>query len=107
MDYHGGLSEVIQIQGGILLSSNNNSFSEVESTLGDNIHMIGLCCITFGVTGTHTLRQRVIAGLEFYVLLAEQMSNVWQSDDIGIIEYSVDQICHFVSNLFSENILSQ
>ncbi len=62
--------------------------------------MIELRHITFGVTGTYTLRQRVIAGLQFYVLLVEHMSNVWESDDIGIIEYTVEQICHFVPHLF-------
>jgi hypothetical protein len=69
--------------------------------------MIELRHITFGVTGTYTLRQRVIAGLQFDVLFVEHMSNVWESDDIGIIEYIVEQICQFVANLFSENILGQ
>ena len=102
-----GLSEVIQIQRGILVTSDNNNYNEVESALSDNIQMTELRRITFGVTGTYTLRQRVIAGLQFYVLLAEQMSHIWQSDDVGIIQHTVEQIRHFVPNLFSEHILNQ
>jgi hypothetical protein len=102
-----GLSEILQIQRGILVTSDNNVFKEVELALGNNTEMIELRRITFGVTGSYTLRQRVIAGLQFYVLLAEQMSDVWQADDIQIIEHTIKQIRNFVPNLFSENILNE
>ena len=102
-----GLSEVIQIQRGVFVSSDNNAFLAIESALGDNKQIIKLRRIVFGIMGTHTLRQRVIAGLQFYVLLAEQMSNIWQVNDIEIIQHTVDQIRNFVPNLFSENMLNE
>jgi hypothetical protein len=97
-----GLSEVIQIQRGVLISSDNNAFNEVEVVLGDQRRMIELRRITFGITGPYTLHERVMAGLKFYVLLAEQMQNVRQENDIEIIEHTVKEIRHFVPNLFSE-----
>ncbi|CAF0984492.1 unnamed protein product [Rotaria sp. Silwood1] len=102
-----GLSEVIQIQHGILVSSDNNAVIEIESALGDNIQMIKLRRIAFGVIGTYSLRQRVIAGLQLFVLLAEQMSNIWQANDVQIIDYTADQIRSFVPNLFSEKFLDE
>jgi predicted nucleotidyltransferase len=101
-----GLSEVIQIQRGVLVSSDNNVFNEVELALGDNIRMIELRRITFGIVGNYTLRERVSAGLQFYVLLAEEMKNVWQINDIDIIEYTVEQIRHFVPSIFAENFVN-
>ncbi|UJR20749.1 hypothetical protein I4U23_023867 [Adineta vaga] len=97
-----GLSEVIQIHHGILVSSDNNVFNEIELALGDNKLLIQLRRITFGIVGTYSLRQRVIAGLQLFVLLAEQMSNVWQENDIEIIQHTVKQIRHYVPNIFSE-----
>ncbi|CAF1401002.1 unnamed protein product [Adineta steineri] len=102
-----GLSEVIQIHRGILISSDNNFFNEIESALADNKRMIELRRITFGVIGSYTLRQRVIAGLHFFVLLAKQMSNVWQVTDVEIIEHTVQHINLNVPNLVSENILCE
>jgi len=92
-----GLSEIIQIQRGVLVSSDNNIFNEIELALGDNKQMIELRRITFGIVGNYTLRERVIAGLKFYLLLAEEMQNIWQINDIEIIEYSIEQIRNFIS----------
>jgi len=95
-----GLSEIIQIQRGILVSSDNNVFNEIELVLNDNMQMIELRRITFGIVGSYTLRERVIAGLQFYVLLAEQMKTIWQTYDIEIIEYTVERIRNFIPDLF-------
>jgi len=89
-----GLSEIIQIQRGVLVTSDNNAFNEVELALGDNKQMIELRRITFGIVENYTLRERVIAGLQFYLLLAEEMKNIWQINDIEIIEYTIEQIRH-------------
>ncbi|CAF1150719.1 unnamed protein product [Rotaria sordida] len=102
-----GLSEVIQIQRGVLVSSDNNVFSEIELALGNNTQMIKLHRIVFGVIGNYTLQQRVIAGLQLFVLLTEQMSNIWQANDIEIIEHTANQIRNFVPNLFLENFLNE
>lgn len=93
-----GLTEVIQIQHGVLVSSDNNVFNEVELALGDNLEMIELRRIAFGIIGIYSLRERVIAGLKFYLLLAEQMQDIWQINDIKIIEHTVEQIRHFILN---------
>jgi hypothetical protein len=92
-----GLSEIIQIQRGVLVSSDNNIFNEIELALGDNKQMIELRRITFGIVGNYTLRERVISGLKFYLLLAEEMQNIWQINDIEIIEYTIEQIRNFIS----------
>ncbi|CAF0793001.1 unnamed protein product [Adineta ricciae] len=93
-----GLSEVIQIHRGILVSSDNNAFNEIELALGDNERMIDLRRVTFGITGIKTLRQRVLAGLQFFVLLAEQMFDVWQGTDREIIQHTVEKIHHYHLN---------
>ena len=93
-----GLSEVIQIHRGILVSSDNNAFNEVELALGDNKRMIDLRRVTFGITGINTLRQRVLTGLQFFVLLAEQMADVWQGTDHEIIRHTVEKIHHYHLN---------
>jgi predicted nucleotidyltransferase len=95
-----GLSEVLQIHRGVLISSDNNAFLEVELALGDNRQMIDLRRIAFGILENYTLSQRVIAGLEFYVLIAEQMQNIWQENDIEIIQHTVKQIRDFLPNKF-------
>lgn len=87
-----GLSEVLQIQRGVLVSSDNHVFHEVELALGDQQQMIELRRIAFGVGGAYTLSDRVLAGLKFYVVLAEQMEAVWQRDDIAIIEQTAEDI---------------
>jgi hypothetical protein len=71
-----GLSEVLQIHRGVLISSDNNSFHEVELVLDDDRQMIELRHITFGILENYTLTERVIAGLKLYVLIVEQMQNV-------------------------------
>jgi predicted nucleotidyltransferase len=90
-----GLSEVIQIQRGVLVSSDNNVFNEVELALGEDTQMIQLRRIAFGLIENCTLRQRVIAGLQLFVLLVEQMIDVWQADDAKIIEHTAEQIRTF------------
>jgi hypothetical protein len=99
-----GLSEIVQIHRGVLVSSDNNVFKEIELALGDHERMIQLRRITFGVRGACTLRQRVVAGLQFFVLLAEQMADVWQATDAEIILHTAEQIRHSVLNLFSEKV---
>jgi hypothetical protein len=76
------LSEVLQIHRGVLISSDNNSFHEVELALDDDRQMIELRHIAFGILENYTLTERVIAGLKLYVLIVEQMQNIWQENDI-------------------------
>lgn len=53
--------------------------------------------------GSTSLRQRVIAGLSLYVLIAEQMSSgVEQGNDAGIIQMTVNQIRAVLPNYLSE-----
>lgn len=91
-----GLSEVLQIQHGVLIISDNSLFDQIELTLGEEIEMIKLRRITFGVDGSHSLGERVRAGLQFYILLFEQMKNSWQGCDIRTIEQTVEQIRQFL-----------
>jgi predicted nucleotidyltransferase len=88
-----GLSEVLQIHRGVLISSDNNAFHEVELALDDDQHMIELRRITFGINENFNLTQRVRAGLELYVLIGEKYSNIWQENDIEIIQHTIKQIC--------------
>lgn len=94
-----GLTEIIQIQRGVLVSSDNNVFNEIELALGDNNEMIKLRRMTFGSIGTYSLRERVLAGLKFYLLLAEQMQDIWQINDVQIIEHTINEIRDFLSKL--------
>ena len=87
-----GLSEVIQIQRGVLVSSDNSAFDQVELALGDEQTMIKLRRITFGLEENYNLGQRVYAGLKFYLLLHEQMKNVWQEHARNILEHTVEHI---------------
>ena len=99
-----GLSEVLQLHLGVLVSSDNNAFNEVEEALGvQNEQIIDLRRIVFGVKGTTSLRQRVIAGLSLYVLIAEQMpSDLEQGNDARIIQMTVNQIRAVLPNYLSE-----
>ena len=88
-----GLAEVLQLRLGVLVSSDNNAFEEVEEALGDqHQEIVHLRRLVFGVTGTPTLRQRVIAGLALYALIAEQMSHAEQGNDARLIQMTVEQI---------------
>lgn len=95
-----GLSEIIQIQRGVLVSSDNNAFHEIELALVGDERLIELRRMAFGLTSVGELRERVTAGLQLFALLAEQMDGVWQGSDAETVRYTAAQIRHSVPHLF-------
>jgi hypothetical protein len=59
--------------------------------LGSNTQMIKLRRIQFGV---------IIHYVNEFVFLAEQISDVWQADDILVIKHIIEQIKNFIPNFF-------
>lgn len=86
-----GLSGVVQVQRGILISGDNGFFDEVEAVVGPDTEWVRLRRIVFGVTPA-SLRQQVGAGLRLYVVTAELVQDALQPADRPVIAHVAAQI---------------
>ncbi|MFN8490894.1 MAG: nucleotidyltransferase domain-containing protein [Caldilineaceae bacterium] len=88
-----GLSTVMQVQRGVLLSGDNGFYAEVAQAVGLDSQWTQLRSIAFGVMDVHgrpaSLRERVVAGLGLYVVTAELLGDILQPEDAPLIQQTV------------------
>ena len=97
-----GFVDVLPLHFGVLISSDNHAFNEVEKCFEGNPLLIKLYRMAFGVGGTFDLRQRVIGGLRLFELLVEQMSKFWSDDDRRIVEATSAHIASVLPSFLHE-----
>jgi hypothetical protein len=84
-----GLSHVVQVQRGVLLSGDNAFFTEIEAAVGADTEWARLRRMVFGVTADGepppSLRDQVGAGLRLYALTADLLKDSLQPPDALLI----------------------
>lgn len=97
-----GLSRVMQIQRGVLLSGDNVFYDELTTAIGPQSEWVSLRRSAFGIEGEHghapTLREQVIAGLQLYVVTAELLTAVLQPADAPLVAATVRRIHEALAN---------
>lgn len=91
-----GLSSVVKVQRGLLLSGDNGFFAEGANAVGPESLWSQLRAVAFGVAEVHShppsLQERVVAGLHLYTLTAELVSPALQPEHIPLIVETVSLI---------------
>jgi hypothetical protein len=91
-----GLSRVLQVQRGVLLTGDNGFYAEVAAVVGLDAQWTLLRGIAFGVVDVHdrppSLRERVVAGLGLYVATVELLGDAIQPEDAPLINATVKLI---------------
>jgi len=99
-----GLSNVMQVQRGVLISGDNGFYDEVAQAIGLDSQWTHLRSIAFGVSDVHgrpaSLRERVVAGLGLYVVTAELLSDALQPEDAPLIQQTVALINERLENAY-------
>lgn len=87
-----GLTDVMRVQKGILISGDNSSYSAVTAALGKESEWVQLSRKSFAIDGDVWLPDQVRAGLRLYILTAEQLAEVFKSEERTLIEETVKRI---------------
>jgi Nucleotidyltransferase domain len=89
-----GLSRLVQVQRGILISGDNAFFHEVEQAVGVDSEWAALRRAAFGVGTSRpsSLRGQVIAGLRLYVLTSQMLMDAWAEEDRLLITTTANRI---------------
>lgn len=85
-----GLSRVVQVQRGVLLSGDNAFYDEVAEAVGRDSEWVRLWRRAFGVAGRDgacvPLRERVKAGLRLYALTAAMLAETLEPGDRPLVD---------------------
>ena len=91
-----GMSKVVMVQRGILLSSDNGHWDEINRTVGESSAWVRFRHMAFGLedaTGhAPPLRQQVLAGLRLYRLTVAMMEHMLPEPEGGLIRATVTRI---------------
>jgi hypothetical protein len=91
-----GLSNVLQVQKGILISGDNGFYNEVAQAVGLNSEWVELRREAFGIEDKDgqapTLRQQTIAGLRLYVVTANLINEAINQKDLVLVKQTIDLI---------------
>jgi len=91
-----GLSNVMGVQKGVLLSGDNGFYDEVREAVGAVSEWVRLRQTAFGLEDQNgnppSLREQVVAGLWLYVVTAEVLADVLEPDYATLIEQTVELI---------------
>jgi len=91
-----GLSRVMAVQKGVLLTSDNSFYNEVREAVGLDSEWAQLYPTAFGVEGpdgrSPSLREQVIAGLRLYAVTAKLLVEVLEASDARLVEHTVNLI---------------
>lgn len=102
-----GLSQVLQVQRGVLLSGDNGFYAEVAAAIGVDSLWVQLRGIAFGVLEVAgrppSLRARVAAGLRLYVVTAELLGNALQPEHAPLIQQTVNLINEQLEDLYHDH----
>ena len=93
-----GLSQVMQVQRGVLLSGDNAFYDEVAEAVGWDSEWERLRRTAFGAARRDevmpTLHDQVVAGLCLYVLTAELLAGALQPEDKPLVTDTINLIRH-------------
>lgn len=99
-----GLSNVMQVQRGVLISGDNGFYDEVAMAVGLDSQWTHLRGIAFGIIDVHgrpaSLRERVVAGLGLYVVTAELLGDALQPEDAPLVRQTVKLINEQLENAY-------
>ena len=87
-----GLTDVMRVQKGILISGDNASYLEVIAVLGERSEWARLSRKSFAIDSDVSLPDQVRAGLRLYALTAEQLAEVFKPEEWTLIEETVERI---------------
>ena len=87
-----GLTDVMRVQKGILISGDNSSYLAVTAALGERSEWGQLSRKSFAIDGDVSLPDQVRAGLRLYVLTAEWLAEVFKPEERSLIEETVNRI---------------
>lgn len=91
-----GMSQVVQVQRGVLLSGDNAFYEEVAEAVGRDSEWARLRRTAFGVSegdeAAPTLREQVVAGLRLYVLTAGMLAGALRPEDEPLVTWTVSLI---------------
>lgn len=91
-----GLSRVVGVHKGLLLSGDNGFYDEVGEIVGMDSEWVRLRRVAFGIEGQNgkapSLREQVIAGLQLYVATAQLLGHVLEPADRVLVEQTVTLI---------------
>jgi len=94
-----GLLRVMCVQRGVLLSGDNALFKEVTGSIGQDTEWTRLCQAVYGADNApSTLRDRVVVGLQLYVLTAEMIEDVLQAEDAPLVMETAELISNAMVN---------
>ena len=99
-----GLSFVMQLHLGVLLSGDNDFYAQVGAAVGADSLWTQLRAVAFGVAEVHgrppPLRERVVAGLGLYATTAELLGAAILPADRPLIEATVQRIHQSVERAY-------
>ena len=99
-----GLSRVMQLQRGVLLTGDNGFYNEVAQAVGPDSPWAQLRAVAFGVGEVHgrppSLRERVVAGLGLYVATAELLGDAILPEHRPLIDATVQRINNSVERAY-------
>jgi predicted nucleotidyltransferase len=101
-----GLSTVVKVQRGVLLSSDNGHWDEINRAVGESSAWVRDRHLAFGVDDgrgkTPALRAQVQAGLRLYGTTAAMMDHVLPEPERGLIRATVTRIKQELDRLHDE-----
>ena len=93
-----GLTKVLRVHRGILISGDNGSYREVVQDIGIESKWAKLSRRAFAMDGGDSLAEQVRAGLGVYVLTAELLAHSLQPQDKKLIDEAVRRITRETAN---------
>jgi Nucleotidyltransferase domain len=91
-----GLSRVMKVQRGVLISGDNAFYDEVARAMAHQPAWMRLNRAAFGIEGEDgrapSLSEQVQAGLRLYILTAELLAPVLQAEDRPLITHTIELI---------------
>ncbi len=91
-----GLSRVMKVQRGVLMSGDNAFYDAVTQAMGQQSEWVRLHRTAFGIESEEgivpTLGEQVRAGLRLYILTAELLAPVLRTEDTPLITHTIQLI---------------
>lgn len=88
-----GLSRVMGVYKGVLLSGDNSFYDEINEALGFDSEWTHLRRIAFGIEDKNgkapTLQEQVFAGLQLYVVTSKLLNHILEPLDAALVEQTV------------------
>ena len=87
-----GLTNVLRVQRGIMISGDNGTYREVIEAIGPDSRWATLSRRAFGIDGVDSLPNQVKAGLQLYIHTAELLSAILRPEDERKVKEVVGRI---------------